>query len=107
VPGGHAAHVHDPVFRALRSRDDFLTARQLADLVTAATRTSAGPLACRLSPAAVLQHLSHLSRDFELEVADSLDGPAYRLGRFRAFLGTRTRGGGSSGVRGGVPRGGG
>ena len=39
----------------------------------------------------VLQHLRHLSRDFELEIADSLDGPAYRLGRFRAFLGTRTR----------------
>ena len=93
APPGHAAHVHDPVFRALRSRDDFLTARQLANLVRTAARTSAGPPAGSLSPAAVLQHLRHLSRDFELEVADSLDGPAYRLGRFRAFLGTRTRGG--------------
>jgi DNA (cytosine-5)-methyltransferase 1 len=99
---GHSAHVHDPVFRALRSRDDFLTARQLADLVTTAARTSTGPSAGSLSPAAVLQHLRHLSRDFELEVADSLDGPAYRLGRFRAFLGARTRGGNTH-TRGDTP----
>jgi DNA (cytosine-5)-methyltransferase 1 len=35
----------------------------------------------------VLDHLRHLSRDFELEMAEGRDGPAYRLGRFRAFLG--------------------
>jgi DNA (cytosine-5)-methyltransferase 1 len=86
-PGGRAARVHDPVLRVLRSRDDFLTARQLADLVTAAAQTSAGPPAGRLGPAAVLEHLRHLSRDFELETAEGRDGPAYRLGRFRAFLG--------------------
>jgi DNA (cytosine-5)-methyltransferase 1 len=28
------AHVHDPVFRVLRSRADFLTARQIAQLAT-------------------------------------------------------------------------
>ena len=87
APGGHALHVHDPVFRVLRSRDDFLTTRQLADLVTAAARASAGSAAGRLSPAAVLAHLRHLSQDFELEIAEGRDGPAYRLGRFRAFLG--------------------
>ena len=33
--------------------------------------------------------LRHLGQDFELEVADSGsgDGPAYRLGSFKAFLG--------------------
>jgi DNA (cytosine-5)-methyltransferase 1 len=70
-----AAHVQDPVFLLLRARDDFLTARQIAELA---------PL---LRPAAVLEHLRHLSQDFELEMADSRDGPAYRLGPFRAFLG--------------------
>ena len=70
-----AAHVQDPVFLLLRARDDFLTARQIAEL------------APPLRPAAVLEHLRHLSQDFELEMADSRDGPAYRLGPFRAFLG--------------------
>jgi DNA (cytosine-5)-methyltransferase 1 len=71
---------HDPVFGVLRGRDDFLTARQIAGLA-------------RLSPAAVLEHLRHLSQDFELEMAPETggdrDGPAYRLGPFRAFLGQR------------------
>jgi DNA (cytosine-5)-methyltransferase 1 len=86
-PAGQAAHVQDPVFGVLRSRDDFLTARQIADLVTAAVPTAGGPPAGRLSAGAVLDHLRHLSRDFELEMAEGRDGPAYRLGRFRAFLG--------------------
>jgi DNA (cytosine-5)-methyltransferase 1 len=90
---GHAdspdgAHVHDPVFRVLRSRADFLTARQIARL---AAGLSAG---AGLSQTAVLGRLRHLGQDFELEVADSGsgdpgsgDGPAYRLGGFKAFLG--------------------
>ena len=73
-------HVHDPVFRVLRSRADFLTARQIADLAAGAGSTG-------LSLAAVLGRLRHLGQDFELEVADSRDGPAYRLGGFKAFLG--------------------
>ncbi len=74
-----AAPVHDRVFRVLRARDDFLTTRQIADLVAVP----------ELGPAAVLGHLHRLSQDFELEMADSADGPAYRLGCFRAFLGQR------------------
>jgi DNA (cytosine-5)-methyltransferase 1 len=70
-------HVHDPVFRVLRSRADFLTARQIAELDVGAG----------LSLAAVLGRLRHLGQDFDLEVADSGDGPAYRLGGFKAFLG--------------------
>jgi DNA (cytosine-5)-methyltransferase 1 len=85
------AHVHDPVFRVLRARDDFLTARQIADL--AASADSAAAARTRLSPAAVRERLRHLSSDFELEMAPETDGardgPAYRLGPFRAFLGQR------------------
>jgi len=87
----------------LRSRTDFLTARQIAQL---AAGLSAG---ARLSQTAVLGRLRHLGQDFELEVADSGsgdpgsgdpgsgdpgsgdpgsgEGPAYRLGGFKAFLG--------------------
>ena len=35
----------------------------------------------------MLGRLRNLGQDFELEVADSRDGPAYRLGGFKAFLG--------------------
>ncbi len=73
---GFAARGHDPVFGVLRGRDDFLTTRQIAAL--------AG-----LSPAAVREHLRHLGVPFELEMAEGGDGPAYRLGSFRAFLGQR------------------
>jgi DNA (cytosine-5)-methyltransferase 1 len=79
--GASAGPPHDPVFRVLRSRQDFLTARQIAELATVA---GAG-----LSLAAVLGRLRHLGQDFELEIADSRDGPAYRLGSFKAFLGQR------------------
>jgi len=68
--------VHDPVFRALRFADDFLTARQIAALAGAG-----------VSAAAVRGRLGQLSQDFELEIAGSRGEPAYRLGRFKAFLG--------------------
>ena len=85
-PGECAGHVHDPVFRVLRSRHDFLTAAQIAELASGAR--SLGLVApARLSPGAVTEHLRHLGQDFELEIAQGRDGPAYRLGRFRAFLG--------------------
>jgi DNA (cytosine-5)-methyltransferase 1 len=77
--------VHDPVFQVLRSSGDFLTARQIAEL--AARCPAQVPATAGLSAAAVLGRLRHLGQDFELEVADSRDGPAYRLGSFKAFLG--------------------
>jgi DNA (cytosine-5)-methyltransferase 1 len=79
--GEAALPVHDPVLAVLRARDDFLTAGEIAELVAAA------PVAGAVSAAAVLGRLAHLGQDFELEVADSRGGPAYRLGRFKAFLG--------------------
>ena len=102
APGATAVdertHVHDPVFRVLRSRADFLTARQIADLAVGlpgsigtgtvpVAAPDAGAGSTGLSLAAVLGRLRHLGQDFELEVADSRDGPAYRLGNFKAFLG--------------------
>jgi DNA (cytosine-5)-methyltransferase 1 len=88
--GAAAGPVHDPVFRVLRSRADFLTARQIADL--AVSFEGAGPVGgagAGLSLAAVVGRLRHLGQDFELEIADSRDGPTYRLGSFKAFLGQR------------------
>jgi DNA (cytosine-5)-methyltransferase 1 len=68
--------VHDPVFRTLRFAGGFLTARQIAALAGAG-----------VSAAAVRGRLGQLSQDFELEIAGSRGEPAYRLGRFKAFLG--------------------
>ena len=59
--------------------------------------------AAELSLAAVLGRLRHLGRDFELEIADSGDGPAYRLGRFKAFLGSGSTTGTSASRPGGPP----
>ncbi len=80
--GAWVGPLHDPVFRVLRSRQDFLTARQIAELATCVAAET-------VTPAEVLGRLRHLGQDFELDVADSRDGPAYRLGNFKAFLGQR------------------
>ena len=81
-----SAHVHDPVFAVLRGRDGFLTAPQIAAAVQAeaAAHGRPGP---RLSGPAVLRRLEDLGRDFHVETAAGRDGPAYRLGEFKAFLG--------------------
>ena len=81
-----SAHVHDPVFAVLRGRDGFLTAAQIA----AAVRDQAGAPGRpgpRMSEPAVLRRLSDLGRDFHVETATGRDGPGYRLGEFKAFLG--------------------
>ena len=72
--------VHDPVYLALRANGGFLSVEQIADAVS----LDRGEY---LDPPAVERHISHLSRDFEVEIAGRGHGPAYRLGTFRAFLG--------------------
>lgn len=74
--------VHDPVYAALRAHHGFLTADQIA----AAVRAERGE---DLDAPSVERHISHLSRDFEVEISQNGHGPAYRLGRFRAFTGQR------------------
>jgi DNA (cytosine-5)-methyltransferase 1 len=76
----HTEPVHDPVYLALRANGGFLSVDQIAALVS----TSSGEY---LDPPAVERHISHLSRDFEVEIAERAHGPAYRLGKFRAFVG--------------------
>ena len=46
------AHVHDPVFRVLRSRADFLTARQIADLAAGCARVDGSEPGRRARPPA-------------------------------------------------------
>jgi DNA (cytosine-5)-methyltransferase 1 len=74
--------VHDPVYAALRAHRGFLT----VDEIAAAVGRDRGE---KLDAPAVERHVSHLSRDFEVQIGQNGHGPAYRLGRFRAFLGER------------------
>jgi DNA (cytosine-5)-methyltransferase 1 len=81
-----SAHVHDPVFAVLRGRQGFLTAAQITAAVRAAGSGHGRP-GTRLSGPAVLRRLTDLGRDFHVETTTGRDGPAYRLGEFKAFLG--------------------
>jgi DNA (cytosine-5)-methyltransferase 1 len=78
-----AAHVGDPVYAVLRSRREFLTVPQIA-AAAAAEQASAGPTASE-----VLRRVRHLSQDFEVHTVRIAGEPAFRLGRFKAFLGQR------------------
>jgi DNA (cytosine-5)-methyltransferase 1 len=64
----------DPVFRALRASAEDLSIGQLTRLTG-------------LRYNVVERHLDNLSRDFSLSVTPAADGPVYRLGEFKAFLG--------------------
>ena len=72
-----AERLGDPVYAALRSNGGFLTAAQIA---------SASGVA---GAAGVARRIQDLSQDFEVETAEIDGQPAYRLGRFKAFLGQR------------------
>jgi DNA (cytosine-5)-methyltransferase 1 len=66
--------IQDPVFQVLRSRSEYLGVGQIARL--AGLRSSQ-----------VLRQLGHLAQDFELATTQTAEGPVYRLGSFKAFLG--------------------
>jgi len=67
---------HDPVYRILRDRGDFVLLSELAH-----------KSGLELSPTGVSAHLDRLSKDFEIEEVETQHGVAYRLGNFRAFVG--------------------
>ncbi|MET8387170.1 DNA (cytosine-5-)-methyltransferase [Streptosporangium canum] len=67
---------HDPIYRALREADGFMTAVQ----ITRATKLS-------LEPHELERRISLLGRDFHIEVSNGKAATAYKLGQFKAFLG--------------------
>ena len=80
-----AEHLGDPVYAVLRSRGGFLTAAQIA---AAAAQTEVGGRRA-LGTREVTRRIRDLSQDFEVDTAEIAGEPAYRLGRFKAFLGQR------------------
>ncbi len=73
---GQSSAAHDPVYRVLREDGGFLTMEQIL------RRTPV-----HLDAPAFERHLSHLRRDFHIEVETRKSGDAYRLGAFKAFTG--------------------
>jgi DNA (cytosine-5)-methyltransferase 1 len=67
---------HDPVYAILRDDGGFLTMDQILRRLPAP-----------LEVPAFERHLSHLKRDFHIEVEPRKAGDAYRLGPFKAFVG--------------------
>ncbi|WP_308250244.1 DNA cytosine methyltransferase [Sphaerisporangium fuscum] len=66
----------DKIYRALRSKGDFMTAAQIAQ----ATKLE-------LEPHELERRISLLSRDFQIEIRNGKAATAYKLGEFKAFLG--------------------
>ncbi|MEU8251804.1 DNA (cytosine-5-)-methyltransferase [Nonomuraea sp. NPDC048916] len=67
---------HDPIYRALRSHGDFLTAAQIARMTK-----------LELEPHELERRISLLSRDFHIEIIDGKSPAAYKIGDFKAFIG--------------------
>jgi DNA (cytosine-5)-methyltransferase 1 len=67
---------HDPVYAVLRDDGGFLTMDQILRRLDAPMEVPAFE-----------RHLSHLKRDFHIEVAARKAGDAYKLGPFKAFIG--------------------
>jgi DNA (cytosine-5)-methyltransferase 1 len=67
---------HDPIYRVLRSAEDFLTATQ----ISRAIGTS-------LEPHELERRISLLSRDFDVSVRNGSSTTAYKIGQFKAFVG--------------------
>jgi DNA (cytosine-5)-methyltransferase 1 len=67
---------HDPVYVVLRDDGGFLTMEQILRRLDAPMEVPAFE-----------RHLSHLKRDFHIEVDARKAGDAYKLGSFKAFVG--------------------
>ncbi|WP_405474888.1 DNA cytosine methyltransferase [Paenarthrobacter ilicis] len=66
----------DPLYTAMRTSPVFLTVSDLTKKI-----------GLRLTPAEVLRRVEALGRDFEIQETLQGEAPAYKLGRFKAFVG--------------------
>ncbi|MFF3443240.1 DNA cytosine methyltransferase [Streptosporangium sp. NPDC002721] len=67
---------HDPIYRVLRDKGDFMTAAQ----ISRATKLA-------LESHELERRISLLRRDFHIEISNGKAPTAYKLGQFKAFLG--------------------
>lgn len=67
---------HDPIYRALREVNGFVTGKQLMKAI-----------GTKFDPAELERRIGLLSKDFDIEVATRGQTVRYKLGKFKAFLG--------------------
>lgn len=70
-----SADIHDPVYRALASVDDFVSLDRLIASIN------------EFGEASVERRLAILAQDFELEIRTTPSGTSYKLGQFKGFTG--------------------
>ena len=75
-PAERLSTEHDPIYKVLRDRGDFMTAVQI-------TKAIGSPI----EAPELERRISRLSRDFEVEVRNGSSITAYKIGRFKAFVG--------------------
>jgi DNA (cytosine-5)-methyltransferase 1 len=68
---------HDPIYRALRSSQGYLSPERLMKIAGLG------------DPAELERRIGLLSRDFEIEIETSSKKTAYRIGQFKAFVGQK------------------
>ncbi|MGW2216989.1 DNA cytosine methyltransferase [Nonomuraea sp. NPDC001684] len=72
----NAGIAYDPIYRVLREKNNFLTARQVA-----------GSIGFNLSLQEIERRIDTLGNDFYIEIRDDGTEMAYRLGGFKGFVG--------------------
>lgn len=75
LSGVPESRIHDGVYRVLRDSGDFLTAGRILELAEG------------IDAQVVNKRLANLAHDFVVEVKETSDGTAYKLGQFKAFVG--------------------
>jgi DNA (cytosine-5)-methyltransferase 1 len=76
IPVQRIAIEHDPIYKALRTANTFLTHTQIERVI-----------GTQLDIPELERRISLLSRDFHVDVRNGTSPVAYRLGAFKAFLG--------------------
>jgi DNA (cytosine-5)-methyltransferase 1 len=76
MPELASATMHDPVYRVLKEADGYLTSGAILSKLTVP-----------YDPIQLERRIAHLSKDFINELNETKSGPAYRLGKFKAFVG--------------------
>jgi DNA (cytosine-5)-methyltransferase 1 len=75
-PAQRVSTEHDPIYRVLRDHGDYMTPSQIERALSMAIESSE-----------LERRISLLRRDFEVDVREDTRTPAYRLGKFKAFIG--------------------
>ncbi|MEV5296492.1 DNA cytosine methyltransferase [Amycolatopsis methanolica] len=75
-PAERVSAEHDPIYRVLRDNGDYMNASQIERA-----------LGVQLDVPELERRISLLKRDFDVDTREDARNPAYKLGKFKAFIG--------------------